>query len=136
MSDTPHLPQHNLSTWVKANIVATIALTIAIIGSSGGLVWTISRWIATFENQISLNKDDVFRATHDVSVLKDNVVSLDARVNELKAHVAELNSMGQAADAELRSRLNVIDALAKFTADRALQPNLPAPYQPQQGQRR
>jgi uncharacterized protein YlxW (UPF0749 family) len=130
MSDTTPHPQSHLVTWLKANLVATVALSFTIAISCGGAVWTVSKWINTFENQISLNQTDVLRATHDVATLQGNIISLDARVNDLKARVLELHSMSDQADAALRARLDIIDALNKFTAERAMQPPLPPPYQP------
>ena len=134
MSDQfPH-PQSRLVTWLKANLVATVGLSITIAVSVGGGVWQVSRWITISENQIALNQADVTRATADIRVLKEDIVSLDKRANELTTRMVELHTQSDAADAAMRARLDIIDALSKFTADRALQPNLPAPYQP--GQRR
>jgi hypothetical protein len=134
MSDQLPHPQSRLVTWLKANLVATIGLSITIAVSVGGGVWQVSRWIAVSENQIALNQTDVVRATADIRVLKEDIVSLDKRANELTTRMVELHTMSDAADAALKARLDIIDALNKFTADRALQPPLPAPYQP--GQRR
>jgi hypothetical protein len=113
-----------------ANVVATIGLTVSIITSGGYGVWTVSRWINTFENQIAVNQTDVIRAAADIAVLKENIVSLDGRANQLKERMTELHALSDQADAALKARLDVMDALAKFTAERAMQPNLPLPQGP------
>jgi hypothetical protein len=129
MSDQfPH-PQSRLVTWLKANLVATIGLSLTIAVSVGTGVWQVSKWIAVSENQITLNQADVTRATADIRVLKEDIVSLDKRANELTTRMIELHTASDAADATLKSRLDTIDALTKFSNERALQPPLPTPSQ-------
>jgi hypothetical protein len=127
MSDI--LPPHpgQLVTWLKANVLMGIGLSITIIASASTIVWTTSRWIATFENQIELNKGAVTRASESIVTLQGNIVSLDHRVNDLSGRVIELHTLSDSADAALKNRLDVIDALSKYAADRAMQPNLPIP---------
>jgi peptidoglycan hydrolase CwlO-like protein len=136
MSDsTPH-PHGRLILWLQTNVIAMMGLAVIIIGATGGAIWATSKWINTFENQISLNQSGLLGATHDVTILQGNVVSLDARVNELNARVIELHTESDRADEAIKKRLDIKDALDKFIADRALQPNLPAPTQQPQGPRR
>jgi uncharacterized protein YlxW (UPF0749 family) len=123
MSDS-HPPSH-LVIWLRANVIATIGLSMSIMASCGWGVWTISKWINAFENQISLNQSDVLRATRDVLALQNNIVSLDGRVNELRTRVIELHAQSDTADAQLKARLDMIDALAKFNTERSFQTPLP-----------
>jgi uncharacterized protein YlxW (UPF0749 family) len=78
----------------------------------------------------------VTRAAAAVTTLQENIVSLDKRVNDLSSRVTDLHNQSDAADGEMRARLAVLDALAKYAAERAMQPNLPPPFQPSQGSRR
>lgn len=137
MSDTTPHSLDRLKWPLWANVVATISLVIMLFGvayTGYQIVFAIGHWVSVNENQIASNKIDVEKSEHDVTTLQANIVSLDARVNELTARVLALHNLSDQADAALKARLDIIDALNKFTAERALQPPLPAPYQP--GQRR
>lgn len=116
---------HGVAKWLRANALASIALTITLLGATGTLAYSIIHWADTQEHQIALNKSDVIRAATNIATLQADIVSLDRRANELSARVTDLNSQSDAARAVLRSRLDVIDALSRFNTDRAFQAPLP-----------
>ena len=132
MSDTTPHSIDRLKWPLWANVVATITLIVMLFGvvyTGYQIVFAIGHWVSVNENQIASNKTDVDKTERDVATLQANIVSLDSRVNELTARVLALHNLSDQADAALKARLDIIDALNKFTAERALQPPLPAPYQ-------
>jgi len=129
MSDLAPHPQSRLVTWLQANVIATVMLAITIGGSGLTITTKVVNWIDTQETQVSANHTDTIRNAADIADHQRAIVSLDLRINQLSARVTDLHSQSDAADAAMRARLDVIDALTKFAADRAMQPNLPAPYQ-------
>ncbi len=119
------LAQSALVTWLQRNVIATLVLAISIIGSCAGGVWTVSKWVAAYEYRLAANQTGLVAASHDVTVLQANIVSLDDRVNRLGARVLELNNLADQATRDLRARLDTIDALAKYNTERAAQSPLP-----------
>jgi septal ring factor EnvC (AmiA/AmiB activator) len=128
MSDIPLAhAQSRLATWVRANVIATIGLTFTILVASATGLWEVSRWVSANENQIALNAKEIVAASAAIETLKKDIVSIDQRLNEARARVIELHTQSDAADQQLKSRLDIIDALGKAIADRAYQPPLPTP---------
>jgi peptidoglycan hydrolase CwlO-like protein len=130
MSDAPHPQAIERLKWPLWGIViAALGLGLTIAGATVTIAWTVIHWVDTQENLIALNQAGVLAATHDVGILQGNIVSLDKRVNELTAKVNELHNLSDAADRELKARLDTIDALAKFNTERLFQQQLPQPRQ-------
>ncbi|HXI77938.1 MAG TPA: hypothetical protein VNH21_12420 [Steroidobacteraceae bacterium] len=119
MSDPPP-PHGQLVAWLKANVVTSTALAFTILTSAGVVLWAGSRWVATYEYRIVANRDDIHRAETELARHQAAIVSLDARINDLGAHT-------DASDATIRARLDVIEALSRYAADRATQAALPTP---------
>jgi hypothetical protein len=115
-----------LIAWLRANVIATIMLTLTLAGG----IYGAGRYLANAENTITQNETDIARASAQVATLQANIVSLDGRINALAARVVDLHTLSDQADAALRARLDVIDALSKYAAERSMQPVIPPPYQP------
>jgi peptidoglycan hydrolase CwlO-like protein len=116
--------------WLRANVVASVTLIISILSTSGWALVTASRWITSHESRIDANASEIAKAEAAIAELHHDIIDVDRRLNAERDRMMELHNQSDAADAELRSRLTVIDALAKLTADRAFQPALPPPYTP------
>ena len=119
------IPQSSLVAWLRGNAIATLVLAISILTGSVGAVWAVSKWVNGFETQIAVTQSGLVAAGRDVAALQTNIVSLDGRVNELRAKVLELHNLTEAAARDLRARLDTIDALARFSSDRSFQAPLP-----------
>ncbi len=117
--------QSALVTWLKGNVIATLVLALSIIGSSGGAIWSASRWVNSFEDRVAGAQRDLQAAGRDVATLQGNVVSLDDRVNKLGARVLELHNQSDQASRDLKARLDTIDALARFNTERSFAAPLP-----------
>jgi cell division protein FtsB len=120
MSDQPHATGW-LVTWLRANVIATLLLAVSVVGA----IWAGGRYVTNYENQIASNQADVARAAHDVGVLQANIVSLDGRVNELRAKVYELHNQSELVEHDLKAQLDTAAALARSNTERSFQPPLP-----------
>jgi uncharacterized protein YlxW (UPF0749 family) len=129
MSDTTPHPQaiERLKWPLWGIVIAALGLGLTIAGATVTIAWTVIHWVDTQENLIALNQAGVLAASRDVVTLQGNIVSLDKRVNELTTKVNELHNMSDAADRELKARLDTIDALARFNTERSFQQPLPQP---------
>ncbi len=126
---TDILPQPSLAVWLKGNALAMLVLALSILTGTAGAIWTVSKWVASYESRATSAQSDLLTATRDVAALQGNIVSLDRRVNELRAQVLELHNLSEHEALTLKARLDTIDALARFSAERTFQPPLPQPGQ-------
>jgi hypothetical protein len=78
-------------------------------------------------SQIAANGKAIAEEKVKADALHGDIVSLDDRVNKLQARVLDLHNQSDAADRELKARLDTTDALAKFNTDRTFQTPLPGP---------
>jgi cell division protein FtsB len=121
------MPQSNLlAAWLKANFIATAALTVSVVGA----IYGVGHYVANSERNVSQTQADIRAA--DLAIVKHQTTidAFDRRIIELSDHVTDLHNQSNEADAAIRARLDVIDALSRYAAERATQPNIPSPYQP------
>jgi hypothetical protein len=119
--------QSTVVPWLRANVVAIVVLIISVLSSCGLGLWAASRWVSASEGMAAQNGRDVLAAAVAIQVLKNDIIDIDRRLNAEQARIAELHALSDAADQQLKSRLDIIDALGKATAERAYQPPLPTP---------
>ena len=111
-----------------ASVATNLTLVVTILGVSVGAVRGFSTgvtWINTQSNLIAANGAALKDESDKIAGLHLDIVSLDKRVNELQSRVIDLHTQSDQADAALKARLDVIDALAKFNTDRTFQAPLP-----------
>lgn len=121
MSDAPPPATSWLVTWLRANAIATLLLTASIVGA----IWAGGRYVTNYENQIAQNQADVLHATRDIGALQGNIVSLDGRVNELRAKVFELHNQSELVEHDLKAQIEAARELSKYNTDRSFQAPLP-----------
>ena len=117
--------QSQLVLWLKGNILAMLVFSMSLIGSAAGGVWATSRWVNSLESRVVAIQKDITSAQTDAVGIHGDIVSLDHRVNELRAKVYELDNLEAQATRDLKGRLDTIDALSRFNTERAFQPPLP-----------
>lgn len=123
--------------WLKANVLAAV---MAITTLTGGAFWSIyamGRYFQHSEAQIEQNEADLRELKANVRTLQTDIVSVDKRLNEGKDMVRNgqaeaerernaIRAASDASDAQLKARIDVLEALAKYNTERLTQPALPA----------
>ena len=129
-------------------LVGVVTFGLSILGACISAIWLVSGWVTTLENLlITIQKSEI--EEHDqIKVLQQSMIDVDKRINQLagvngkadstmEAELLRLHAESEAADAQLRARIDVLEAMSRFAIDRALQQPIPTPYvPPAQGGRR
>jgi hypothetical protein len=124
---------NGLARWFRDNIVAiAVALGTMAGGTFLGAV-TIGRTFEHMQNQLtqqeseiqSLRTGEIQDLRNDTRSIHHDVADVDRRINESNAAIASARQISRDEYFELKDRLNVLDALSKYAADRALASPLP-----------
>jgi peptidoglycan hydrolase CwlO-like protein len=115
--------------WLRAN-GAVLLLCATIAGSAWAVGKSVVAWIYSQDIQGTNNQYAITEAAAKIALLQKDVVSIDARLVELRARMVELHTTSDTAEAMLKARLDTIDSLNDLLAKYATRPPLPTPLTP------
>jgi hypothetical protein len=116
---------NGLARWFRDNIVAiAVALGTMAGGTFLGAV-TIGRTFEHMQNQLTQQESEIQDLRNETRGIHHDVADVDRRINESNAAIASARQISRDEYFELKDRLNVLDALSKYAADRALASPLP-----------
>jgi hypothetical protein len=137
---SPNPRPTSLLVWLLrvAPLVGVVAFGSTVIGAAISGIWLVSSWVSALQQKLDTLEAEEVRE-HDAMQRQQTInADLDHRLNDTRAEfrktatdmeleLHQLHTDSDAADAQMRARIDVLDERSKFTADRALGPPLPQP---------
>jgi hypothetical protein len=130
----------SLLVWLLrvAPLVGVVAFGSTMIGAAISGIWLVANWVSALQQKLDTLEAEEVREHDAIARHQASMVDVDKRLNEIvasakevsaarEAEIQRLHNDSDAADAQMRARIDVLDERSKFTADRALGPPLPQP---------
>lgn len=117
-------------TWFREN---ALALFLALCTASGGAfvgAITIGRTFEHIQAVQDQQDKNIAVLEREITSLHHDMADVDRRLNESNAAIAAARSSERDDYYELKDKLNVLEALSKYAADRALASPLPTTATP------
>jgi hypothetical protein len=118
-----------------------VSFGVTIVGSAITAIIVTNTWFVKLDARLEHIQTEELAEHDDIKKLQASMTDVDKRLNEIvasakavsaerEAEIQRLHAASEAADAEMRAKIGVLDERSKFTVDRALGPALPEPRKP------
>ena len=114
-----------VASWLRENALAIVLFLLTAAGGAFVGAITIGRTFEHIQGAQDQQDKNITAIEREITLLHHDMADVDRRLNESNAAIAAARNSERDDYYELKDKLNVLDALSKYAADRALASPLP-----------